>query len=302
MLLSDYISQVQELVHDSSGIDYTQTEMTNFVNNARNRVALDFHCIRTLFAPLTTIVGQEIYPMTGGIGGAIVTNGGSGYSSAPTIGFAPVNPILGVTATGFAVMSGTAPNMTVSSIAMTNWGSGYTVQTGAIVIAGGGGLGAAANALTMINVMDNVSIAVINGTQRQTLLWWPFSKFQAFARANSTVSGQPVVWSNYTEQNRIFLYPALPDQNYVLEIDAVIGTATPLVSITDADTQILNPMADCVQFYAAFLALLKLQNFEQAEYMNKKYEARQMKIQLTRQTVRNPNVYQNNWRRLQRGG
>jgi hypothetical protein len=296
MLLSDYITQVQELVHDSSGIDYTQTEMTNFVNNARNRVALDFHCVRTLFAPLTTIVNQEIYPMYGGVGGALVTAGGT-YAAAPAVTFA-APPAGGVTALGFPVMTGTAPNLTISSIAMTNWGSGYT-SVPAVTISGGGG--GAATAIVMLNVLDIVSISVINGIQRQTLLWAPFTKFQAFCRANTTITGQPLVWSNYTEQNRVFLYPALPDQNYVMEIDAVIGSATPLVQLTDVDTQILNPMSDCVQFYASHLALLKMQNFEQAEYYNKKYENRQMKIQLTRQTVRNPNVYQNNWRRVQRG-
>lgn len=295
MLLSDYISQVQELVHDSSGIDYTQAEMTNFVNNARNRVALDFHCVRTLFAPLTTIVNQEIYPMFGGVGGALVTAGGT-YAAAPAVTFAA--PPSGVTATGFPVMTGTAPNLTISSIAMTNWGSGYGAAP-VVSISGAGG--AAASSMAMINVLDLVSISVLNGTFRQTLGWFPFTKFQAFCRSNPTGSGQPVIWSNYTEQNRVFLYPALPDQNYVMEWDAVIGSATPLVSLSDVDTQILNPMADCVQFYAAHLALLKMQNFEQAEYYNKKYENRQMKIQLTRQTVRNPNVYQNNWRRVQRG-
>lgn len=298
MLLSDYITQVQELVHDSSGIDYTQSEMTNFVNNARNRVALDFHCVRTLFAPLTTIVNQEIYPMYGGVGGALVTVGGT-YAAAPTVTFAAPGGT-GVTALGFPVMTGTAPNLTISSIAMTNWGSGYT-SVPAVSISGGGGGVASAISTTMINVLDNVSISVINGLQRQTLLWAPFTKFQAFCRGNTTITGQPLVWTNYTEQNRIFLYPALPDQNYVLEIDAVIGQATALVNLTDADLQILNPMSDCVQYYAAHLALLKMQNFEQAEYYNKKYEARQMKIQLTRQAPRIPNVYQNNWRRVQRG-
>lgn len=296
MLLSDYTTQVQELVHDSSGIDYTQTEMTNFINNARNRVALDFHCVRTLFAPLTAVINQEIYPMYGGVGGALVTAGGT-YAAAPAVTFAAA-PAGGVTAIGAPVMTGTAPNLTISSIAMSNWGSGYT-SVPAVAISGGGG--GAATAMALLNVLDIVSISVINGLQRQTLLWAPFTKFQAFCRGNTTISGQPLVWTNYTEQNRIFLYPALPDQNYVMEIDAVIGTTTPLVLPTDADTQILNPMADCVQFYAAHLALLKMQNFEQAEYYNKKYENRQMKIQMTRQTVRNPNVYQNNFRRVQRG-
>ncbi len=44
---------------------------------------------------------------------------------APTVTFGPPGGG-GTTATGTAVMAGTAPNLSVASISMTNWGSGYT--------------------------------------------------------------------------------------------------------------------------------------------------------------------------------
>lgn len=294
MLLSDYISQVQELIHDSSAIDFTTAELTNFINNARNRVALDFHCVRQYLTNLSTVINQETYPISGGVGGAKVTAGGV-YAVAPTVTFGPP-PAGGVQATGVPIMSGTAPALAVSAIGMTNWGLGYTAVP-AVTFSGGA---AAATAVALINVLDILTITKIVGVQRTTLLWRVFTVFNAFFRANATQSGQPAVWSNYTEQNLFYLCPALPDQNYTLEMDVVV-MPTPLVSVTDTDTQILNPPADCVQFYAAHLALLKGQNFEQAEYMSKKYEKRQMQIQLTRQGARNPNVYNTNWRRLQRG-
>ena len=70
--------------------------------------------------------------------------------------------------------------------------------------------------------------------------------------------------------------------------------------LTSADTQVLQPYADGVQFYAAHLALLKLQNFAQAEYMNRKYDARIRQILNTRQDRRDPNVYRTWWRRMNR--
>jgi hypothetical protein len=85
-----------------------------------------------------------------------------------------------------------------------------------------------------------------------------------------------------------------------LEIDAVVLPGL-LVLPTDSDLQIIMPMADCVQFYAAHLALIKLQNFGQADYFNKKYEERYQQIQRTRQTRRMQNAYQTMWRRMQRG-
>lgn len=289
MLLSDYILQVQELVHDSSGIDYTTTELTNFINNARKRVALDFHCVRSLFINLTTIVGRETYPISGGVGGATITNGGS-YPIAPTVTFGAPGGT-GTTATGTAVLTGTA----VTGINMTSWGSGYTASPTVTFSP----LGAAANAIAMVNVFDINSVSFIFGNQRGMLQWKVFTYFQAVFRANTLNIGEPAVWSMLSEANTFYLYP-IPDQNYTLEIDSV-SLPNPLVSPTDLDTQLVDPMADCVQFYAAHLALLKLQNFEQAEYMHKKYKARQMEIQLTRQGRRIPNVYQNYWRRLQRG-
>ena len=47
--LSDYMLQVQQLVHDTAAIDYSTPDLAGFINNARNRVALDFHNVRYLF-------------------------------------------------------------------------------------------------------------------------------------------------------------------------------------------------------------------------------------------------------------
>jgi hypothetical protein len=123
--------------------------------------------------------------------------------------------------------------------------------------------------------------------------------FQAFCRANLTLQSRPVVWSMIQEINTFFVYP-IPDQTYLYDLDA-IGLPMPLVQTTDIDNQVLLPPADCVQFYAAHLALLKLQNFEsQAEYMHKKYKARMLEVQATRQDRRIPNIYRNAYRRVAR--
>ena len=86
--LSDYTTAVQELVHDSASIDFSPAELTGFVNNARNRAALDFHCVRNLFLNCSLIAGQESYPIQSGIYGLFLVLGGSGYIS-PTIAISP---------------------------------------------------------------------------------------------------------------------------------------------------------------------------------------------------------------------
>ena len=105
MQLSDYITQLQFLLHDQTNADFSQTELINAINNARIVTALDFQCCRTAY--LTPPMGanlllpnnlpvrpghrqlpdQEIYPLTGAPAvcstGQIV--GCDGYSMAAAI-------------------------------------------------------------------------------------------------------------------------------------------------------------------------------------------------------------------------
>ena len=298
-LLSDYIFQVQELVHDSSGIDYTTAELTNYINEARQRCSLDFACVRTYFQNLSGVVGQEAYPMYGGVGGARVTAGGS-YSVPPTVTFgAP--PLGGVQATGTAVLAAGALPQPVAQIAMTNWGLGYT-STPTVTIGSGA---ATATAVALLNVFDISTISFLyppggTGLTRTMLQWAPFSKFNAFYRTNTIIgAGPPGIWTSIYEQNQFYLF-RIPDQNYVLEIDAMV-LPTPLVNTTDVDTQVIPPVNELVQYQAAYKALLKAQNFDQASYYDQKYEKRALQMGLTRYAPRRPNIYQTNWRRLQRG-
>lgn len=303
MLLSDYINQVQQLVHDSSSIDYTNADLTLYINEARNRVAEDFWCVRTYFQNLTAIVNQETYPMTGACGGAKVTVGGT-YASAPTVTFSP--PSSGITATGTAVMSGTAPNLTVVGVAMTTWGTGYsTAGTPSTVTFSAGTVTAQGVPIILNNVIDIYTISYLyppglQGFRRAMLQWAPFAHFNAIFRMNTTNGGPPGMWSAIPDQNIFYLFPANPDQNYVLEIDAYTWP-NPLVNTTDAETQIPLTCQELVQYQAAYKALLKAQNFDQADYMDKKYDKRALEKNLRRTAPRRPNIYQNVWRRTQRG-
>lgn len=295
MQLQDYITQVTGLIHDDSNLDFTVAQLTAYVNEARGKCALDFGCVRQYLVGGSTIVNQETYPLTSGVAGAVITNGGGAYSVTPTVTFGPP-PAGGLQATGFAIMSGAIPNLSVTQIGMTNWGLGYTsIPTVSFAPAG-----ASAIATSLFNVIDFHSVSYLFGTQRAMLQWKPYVYFNAVFRANSTSAGPPAVWSNYTEQNLFYLYPGKPDNTYPLEIDAYV-LPSPLVNLTDVDTQINAPMNDCVQYYAAFKALLKAQNFEQASFYDKKYESRRTQISNTRYAVRRLNVYQNVYRRMQRG-
>jgi hypothetical protein len=302
--LQDYITQIEELVHDVSGVDWSTSEMTSYVNAARKRTALDLHNVRTLIQNATIIPGQvtplggtpvalgEQYPLNGGVCGGAITNVGSGYTSVPTVNIgAP--PAGGTQATAIAVVT----NQTVTQIQMTNWGAGYTAVP-SMTITGGGGASAAATALAMTKAFDWASISVLNGNLRYMLSWVPFTWFQAFMRAYTLQFRPPAVWTIHDGANKIFLYP-IPDQSYPVDIDQII-LPDDLVAVTDVDTQVIPPEDDCVQYYGAYKALLKLQNFEQAEYYKKTYDARVNAMQVGRQTRRIISPYRTFYRRTAR--
>ena len=106
------------------------------------------------------------------------------------------------------------------------------------------------------------------------------------------------MWSLFAEQNLFFVYP-IPDQAYVADFD-ILSLPSPLQQPTDLDLQVLAPHSDAVPFYAAHLALLKLQNFDQSDYYEKKYEKRVGEIIRTKQDRRIMNIYRNAWRRINR--
>ena len=74
MQLSDYITQLQFLLHDQTNADFSTTELTNAINDARTVVALDFQCCRVTYLtppnavanpgsynPVGIIANQEIF-------------------------------------------------------------------------------------------------------------------------------------------------------------------------------------------------------------------------------------------------
>jgi hypothetical protein len=263
---------------------------------------MDFHNVRYLLQNSSLIAGQEQYPLFSAVTGLTINNGGNNY----------VTPVITIPAPGAGGIQATAQavvvNGVITQINMTNWGLGYTsIPSPVIVTDVGGGSGAQLTAMASVNMFDIVSISVLWGTQRYTLGWLPYTPFDAFCRSNPTLRRQPAVWTVYdgtvpapggVMPNTIFVYP-IPDQAYLCNLD-MIGLPNPLVNTSDVDTQVIPPINDCVQYYAAYLALSKLQNYEQAMTWEKKYDARAGQVIRTKQDRRIPNIYRNQWRRINR--
>jgi hypothetical protein len=290
--LQTYLTQVQRLVHDASQATFSTSELTDYINEAREDIAMDTHCVRHLTTGVQLIPGQEIYSIDGAVAGAIVGPGGSGYTAATIVTFDPA-PAGGVTATGVPVITAG----TLSSITMTQWGDNYTSVPNIAISDTGGGTGATATAVTFLNAFQVLSIANIWNTQRYLLSFRGFTLFQAYMRgwSSGAYQSRPSIWTLHPQDLNVYLQPP-PDQLYLSEWD-MISLPLPLVNATDNDAQVLPPWNKALQFRAAAIGLMKHQNFEQAEYYDKKYEQRVRQYITTAAGIRIPNPYNSSFQR-----
>jgi hypothetical protein len=58
--LSEYITEVRRLLHDASGNFYSDSELTDYINEARGHVVQDTGCLRTI-QTINTVANQEVY-------------------------------------------------------------------------------------------------------------------------------------------------------------------------------------------------------------------------------------------------
>lgn len=293
--LQTYITQVQSLVHDTTFSAWTQQQLTDYINAAREDTALDMHCYRHNTVGVQLLTGQEIYSIDGAVCGANVTAGGTGYPANTTVTFTAA-PAGGVTATAIPVVV----NGVVTQIQMTQWGQGYTAPP-TITITGAGGSGAAASPITFINTFQVIGISNVWNNQRYSLSFRGFTLFQAYFRFQPVAYvSRPGVWTIHPQDLNVYLQSP-PDQLYFSEWD-VLSTPTPLVNLTDLDTQIRPPWNKAVQFRAAALALMKKQNFGQADYYDRKYEQRVPRYIIGTAGIRLPNPYNRSFqRKISRG-
>jgi hypothetical protein len=61
--LQTYITQVQRLLHDPNADFWPVTELTDYINDGRNRIASDTKCLRALQTGIVLTAGQELYPV-----------------------------------------------------------------------------------------------------------------------------------------------------------------------------------------------------------------------------------------------
>src|SRR3974390_872447 len=126
-MLTTYQTNTQDLLHDPNAQYYSLTDLTNYINRARNRIALRGQCVRLL--------------LSGGTITSITTNSaGTGYSGTITITISGS----GQQASATAPLSGSG----VGTVTLVNGGWGYITGTSTTVTAAGSGGGTNATLTT----------------------------------------------------------------------------------------------------------------------------------------------------------
>jgi hypothetical protein len=274
--LATYITQVRRLLHDAQAQFYTDSQLTDYINSARERIVRDTGCLRTLqtaTAPLPPVLTSST-PYLWSAGGTAstgdyvlsniflyqVTAGGTfgasapPYPSASTV-FPPSTPFTNGTTT----MQYAGPAEIINFVALPSG-----TQT-----------------------FDILNINLYWGNSRIPLRYLPWTQFNAELRYWQNNVQRPVCFTTYG-QSQIYIAP-VPDQVYTIELDTII-LPSPLVNYTDNDV-ILDPWNTPVQYYAAYQAKYYEQSFGEAEIFKQEYIKHAQSVLVSTYTRRIPDPY-----------
>jgi len=279
--LNDYLSQVENLLHDVNNVFWTQNQLTTYINEARERTVRDTGCLRTLqttTAPLAynTSTSTGVSPtlwqgntaVTAGqyvfsnIYNYVYTQSGTSGSSAPayptgTNPFPPTTPF----ADGTAMLQYVGPAEIINFNSLPQ----------------------------QLNVYDIVNINLYWGNSRIPLRYLPWSNFTAQLRYWQNYVGRPVCFSVYGQQ-QIYIAP-IPDQQYYIEVDTNILPNPLSLSSPNTVDNIIDPYSTAVQYYAAYKAKFYEQSYGESEIFKQQYDKHILNVLNSTFTRRIPDPY-----------
>jgi hypothetical protein len=306
-MLNAYITDVQDLLHDSSAAFYSVQRLTRWINSARQQVAADAECIRVL--------AKGGYSSS--VASVTVLNGGTGYGLSSVATFSLPEVPGGVRAQGTVNFA----SGVIQHIFVTNPGSGYLSPP--IITLTGAGSGAILQSVlggplvpyglqtiggqeiypfSLVNpfvqqtpgvrgVISVRQIAVYWGNLKPALAYEPWTKFEAFYRAyNFALMNFPTVFSQFGQgqSGSVYLWP-IPAQPLGMEWDC---SCVPLDLSNDTDVEAIpEPWTRAVKYWAASLAYKNAQRYDDANTMLQNYKAEMFTHRANVQRSVTPNYY-----------
>jgi hypothetical protein len=285
--LSTYITEVRRLLHDATGNFYTDSQLTDYINSARERVVRDTGCLRIIQIVQT----PSKVPASSALNSVTPANptawaASTSYTTSQFI-FSNIF-IYQVTTAG---TSGTTPPPYPQSTQnnITNYPPSTEFFNGTA------GLTYVGNCENIYyaampsgdRTLDIININLYWGNTRVPLDYLAWSDFNVRLRFWQNYIGRPLAFSNYGQSN-IYIGP-IPDEAYQLEIDTVI-LPLPLVTSNEEDT-IKDPYTSSIKFYAAYLAKYYEQSYGEAEIYKQEYNKQTASVLTSVFTRRIPTPY-----------
>jgi hypothetical protein len=259
---------VTDLLHDPTFNRWSQEQIDTYVNIARRQLVMDTGCLRAL-QPTYLTKGKEQY-FFGEVTGAVISNGGQGYTN-PTVAF------VGGGGTGAAATLTQSAGV-IATISFTNFGSGYVSVPAAVITDPTGVNGLIDCGILSFLTFDVLAINPLWGNQRYQLDWYPWRNFSSMFRQwqAEAYQRQPVAWAAYGDTS-VFIGPP-PDQSYAIEFDTVV-LPTPFEVGDETTVDSIPAMAqDPIPIYAAYLAKKNAQNLGEAEAHLNDYRRRMLEV------------------------
>jgi hypothetical protein len=285
--LSTYITEVRRLLHDATGNFYTDSQLTDYINSARDRVVRDTGCLRMIQIVQT----PAKVPASSALNSVTPANptawaASTSYTTSQFI-FSNIF-IYQVTTAG---TSGTTPPPYPQSTQnnITNYPPSTEFFNGTA------GLTYVGNCENIYyaampsgdRTLDIININLYWGNTRVPLDYLAWTDFNVRLRFWQNYIGRPLAFSNYGQSN-IYIGP-IPDEAYQLEIDTVI-LPLPLVTSSEEDT-IKDPYTSSIKFYAAYLAKYYEQSYGEAEIYKQEYNKQTASVLTSVFTRRIPTPY-----------
>lgn len=274
--LASYITECRRLLHDANANFYSDSELTDYINNARERVVRDTGCLRTLQVTQT--------PMTPVAGGA------NPYLWAASTAFALNDYVFSnifiykVTTAG---ISGTTAPPYPSGTNPFPPSTAFADGTAALTYAGPAEILNYAALPSGASTLDILNINLFWGNSRVPMRYLPWTQFNAELRFWQNYIGRPIAFSTYG-QSQAYIAP-VPDQVYPIEVDTVVLPSA-LTSASDTDT-IMDPYTTPVAYYACYKAKFKEQSYGESEIFKQQYTRHVQAVLSSTYTRRIPNPY-----------
>ena len=279
--LSSYITDVQRLLHDANSVFWSQAELTDYINQARERVVRDTGCLRTIqstYTPLST-TGVTAQPWSAGTALSTgdfvfsgifiyrVVNGGTLGSEVPPY---PTGNQAYPPSTTFTVSG--------SSGMVFQYDSPCEIINFSALPQG-------------VQTLDVLTVNLYWGNTRIPLRYLPWTNFNAQLRYWQNYIGRPVCFSIYG-QSQIYLGP-VPDQSYPVDLDTVMLPDPLVLTSPNATDPINDPYTAPVAYYAAYKAKFKEQSYGEAEIFKQQYDRQVQAVLNSVFTRRIPDPYSN---------